>query len=486
MKKGFGFAITGTNKLIKHMRYILSNHIALRSWQLVPYAYYIKGERNAKGLKADEFAFLSSCDGKSELPSSEESSLARRFLDDGLIRRAEGGETLSDWSRPRLCLNRYFPAMNWMITGKCNYNCIHCFNAADNAPLMSEWSMEEADRLLDQARDCGINAFTITGGEPMLHRHFFDILEGIYARGMYVEELNTNGYFIDQQALDRMRATGCVPLVKISFDGIGYHDWMRAHKGAEETALRAIRLCVENGFPVKVQTNMNRRNCGAMLKTAEMLDDMGVTEMRVIRTTEAPRWVQNAGDACLTLEEYFDEALRLWERYAQGGHTMDLTVWQFGTLYPRSGIYTLTAVSSCPGEYRSSAPVCKGNRGMVAVAANGNVFPCHQMSGYYEQHGDILGNAKRNALAQLLSQGPYLDEVCTTLGTLREKNETCGKCPHFEYCNGGCRAVALALTGDKLGIDPSKCLFWSRDYDRRIAERLPGYDNGTPVLSRTF
>ena len=468
------------------MRYILSNHIALRSWQLVPYAYYVKGERNAKGLKAEEFAFLSSCDGKSELPSPEESPLARRFLDDGFIRRAEGGETLPDWSRPRLYLNRYFPAMNWMITGKCNYNCIHCFNAADNAPLMSEWSMEEADRLLDQARDCGINAFTITGGEPMLHRHFFDILEGIYARGMFVEELNTNGYFIDQQALDRMRAIGCVPLMKISFDGLGYHDWMRAHKGAEETALRAIRLCVENGFPVKVQTNMNRRNCGAMLKTAEMLDDMGVTEMRVIRTTEAPRWVQNAGDACLTLEEYFDEALSLWERYAEGEHTMDLTVWQFGTLYPRSGVYTLAAVSSCLGQYRSSTPVCKGNRGMVAVAANGHVFPCHQMSGYYEQHGDILGNAKRDALARLLSRGPYLDEVCTTLGTLREKNGTCGRCPHFEYCNGGCRAIALALTGDKLGVDPSKCLFWGKRYDRKIAERLPGYDNGTPVLSRTF
>lgn len=468
------------------MRYILNPHIALRSWQLVPYAYYIKGERNAKGLKAEEFAFLSSCDGKTELPSPEESPLARRFLDDGFIRRAESGEALSDWSRPRLCLNRYFPAMNWMITGKCNYNCLHCFNAADNAPLMSEWSMEEADRLLDQARDCGINAFTITGGEPMLHRHFFDILEGIYARGMYVEELNTNGYFIDQQALERMRAIGCVPLMKISFDGVGYHDWMRAHKGAEETALRAIRLCVENGFPVKVQTNMNRRNCGAMLKTAEMLDDMGVTEMRVIRTTEAPRWVQNAGDACLTLEEYFDEALSLWERYAEGEHTMDLTVWQFGTLYPRSGVYTLAAVSSCPGQYRSSAPVCKGNRGMVAVAANGHVFPCHQMSGYYEQHGDILGNAKWDALARLLSRGPYLDEVCTTLGTLREKNGTCGRCPHFEYCNGGCRAIALALTGDKLGVDPSKCLFWGKRYDRKIAERLPGYDNGTPVLSRTF
>ena len=128
------------------MRYILNPYIALRSWMLVPYAYYIKGERNAKGLTAEEFAFLTECDGRSELPDEAESPLARKFLADGFIRKAKNGDVLSDWSRPRLCPNRYFPAMNWMITGKCNYNCIHCFNAADNAPLMSEWSMDEATR----------------------------------------------------------------------------------------------------------------------------------------------------------------------------------------------------------------------------------------------------------------------------------------------------------------------------------------------------
>ena len=35
------------------MRYILNPYIALRSWMLVPYAYYIKGARNAKGLTAE-------------------------------------------------------------------------------------------------------------------------------------------------------------------------------------------------------------------------------------------------------------------------------------------------------------------------------------------------------------------------------------------------------------------------------------------------
>lgn len=158
----------------------------------------------------------------------------------------------------------------------------------------------------------------------------------------------------------------------------------------------------------------------------------------------------------------------------------------FARVLPSGSVRLLAAMAVFSVCVSVSVLLVTAVKDMIQARIETNVFPCHQMSGYYEQHGDILGNAKRNALAQLLSRGPYLNEVCTTLGTLREKNETCGKCPHFEYCNGGCRAVALALTGDKLGVDPSKCLFWSRDYDRRIAERLPGYDNGTPVLSRTF
>lgn len=461
------------------MHYVLNPNIALRSWRLVPFAYYIKGERNARGLKSEEFDFLSACDGKTELPSAADSPLAEKFLANGFIRIAENGEETEQWSRPRLCDNRYFPAMNWMITGKCNYNCLHCFNAADNAPLQSEWTAEEAEKLLDEAYECGINAFTITGGEPMLHKNFFDIIEGIYKRNMFVEEINTNGYYITADALERLKKIGCIPLMKISFDGLGFHDWMRNREGAEENALNAIRLCIENGFPVKVQTNVNRKNLDSMLKTAELLDSMGVSEMRIIRTTEAPRWVQNAGDAALSLNEYYDEAIKLWQNYAAGKHKMVLTVWQFGTLYPVTRHYSLAAVGACSGEYRDSLPVCRGNRGMIAVAANGNVFPCHQQSGYYEQHNDIPGNLKKEPLRELLSCGRYLDEVCLTVGTLREKNDKCGKCKYFEHCLGGCRAIALALTNDKLGVDPAKCLFWEQGYYERVKNTLPDFINTT-------
>lgn len=118
--------------------------------------------------------------------------------------------------------------------------------------------------------------------EPMCHKSFLPILEGIYRRGMYVEELNTNGFYITQEILDRMKEIGCDPLIKISFDGLGHHDWLRNRKGAEEDALRAIALCIKNGFRVMAQTNVHRRNVDAMIATARLLDEMGVTKMRII------------------------------------------------------------------------------------------------------------------------------------------------------------------------------------------------------------
>ena len=453
---------------------ILNSRVALRSWVRSPYAFYIRGVRDAQRLSKDEYELLKLCDARHDLP---ESPLLASLMHRGLAFECKQGEyTLTDW-QDKTYDNRYFPAMNWMITGKCNYNCLHCFNAADNAPLQSEWTLAEAEKLLDQARDCGINGFTITGGEPMLHRNFFEILEGIYNRDMYVYELNTNGHFITQQALDKMKEIGCVPLMKISFDGIGWHDWLRNRAGAEEDTLHAIRLCIKNGFPVKAQTNVHRKNLGCIPETVRMLDEMGVTETRIIRTTEAPRWEQNANGATLTFREYMDAMLELWQAYAREEHKMELTAWQVGTLMPNQKCFKLAAVECCEGEYRANSPVCKGNRGMIAVGANGNLYPCHQMSGYYDQHHDFLGNVKTDSLKSLLQSSRYLDEICTTLGTLREKNTKCGACKYFEYCCGGCRAIALALTEDKLACDPSKCFFFENGYYEKFSNLPCGWQS---------
>mgnify|MGYP001101952747 CR=1 FL=1 len=461
------------------MSYILNPNIALRSWRLVPYAYYIKGIRDARGLKKDEFELLLKCDGKTEL--DDNSPLVRKFSEYGIIAPARNGDELSEWQKHLDCDNRYFPAMEYAITGKCNYNCLHCFNAADNSPLMSEWTLGEAKAMLEQAQKCGVNAITLTGGEPMLHKNFFEIIEEIYKRGMYVAEINTNGHFIDQTALDRMKALGCTPIIKISFDGLGRHDWLRNREGAEKNALAALRLCKENGFETWAQTNVHRLNLETILPTAEMLDEMGIDEMRIIRTSESPRWKENAGDACLDVDEYYEKMFDFAEKYTQKPHKMDVDIWQFLTIFPSTAAFRVRPVECGEGEYRDSLPVCRGNRGKIAAAANGNVYPCLQLSGFYDAHGKILGNIKTEGLQPLLQSGKYLDEVCATVKTLAVNNTKCAGCKYFRYCVGGCRALAVGLMGDKFGSDPAKCVFFKNGWYGRITEMLDGWENIAPM-----
>ena len=100
--------------------------------------------------------------------------------------------------------------------------------------------------------------------------------------------------FLTAQVLANIASFGFKPEMKISFNGLGFQDWMRGCEGAEQDALRAIKLCVDAGFPMRVQMNINRKNRDSILPSLALLDDMGVGCARVIPTTPSTRWEMNA------------------------------------------------------------------------------------------------------------------------------------------------------------------------------------------------
>ena len=155
--------------------------------------------------------------------------------------------------------------------------------------MMEEFTWEQCLNLLDECVRCGIQTITLTGGEPMLHPRFMDIVRECEKRRLNIAEINTNGSFITEEMLDEFHALGMDVLIKISYDGIGHHDWLRNRPGAEEKAVRAIRLCKEKGFRVRVQTNVHRGNLDVMYDTVVEMDRLGVEEIRIIRTSETPR-----------------------------------------------------------------------------------------------------------------------------------------------------------------------------------------------------
>jgi len=232
------------------MYYRIHNHCALRRWKYVDRAIYLKNVEHALPISQEKFDTLLLCDGMHDL---DKTSVIESLLKDNYIEECHKGDTTNPWSSLKEYDNYYFPSINLMVTGKCNLNCIHCFNAKDNERLNTELSYEEILDILDQARDIGVHSFTLTGGEPTVHKHFMDIVRAIYVRDMFIFELNTNGFLINQEMLDEFKEIGCNPLIKISYDGIGFHNWMRQSDKAEEKTLAAIKLCIDNGFRVRLR-----------------------------------------------------------------------------------------------------------------------------------------------------------------------------------------------------------------------------------------
>ena len=462
------------------MYYRLKNNVALRKWRYVDRAIYLKGVDHALGVNQKEFDLLLKCDGNTDI---EPNIYLANLLAKKLIEECEKGQSAREWSLLHEYDNYYFPRMNLMITGKCNLNCLHCFNAKDNAPLNTELSYEDVLNILDQAKDIGVHTFTITGGEPLVHHRFLDILKAIYERDMFVFELNTNGLLLTQEMLDEFKKLNCRPLIKISFDGVGYHNWIRQHPKAEEMTLKAIELCIKNGFRVKAQVQVNRKNVDVMMETARLLNDMGVVEMRLIRTTEAPRWEKNSPQSSLPIEEYYRRMLEFSKEYIDSGMKMVIDIWQFIRLFPQHKMYSLTPIMCNKDQFNLRIPMCKGNRGMIAVSSHGEVVPCLQMSGYFLEKGISLGNLFKTPLKDLVKDSPYLDLAMATVFKQIVENDKCGNCKYYKACTGGCPALGLLYSknSDFFHEDITKCIFFENGWYDGVVGTLKDWKIEMPL-----
>lgn len=456
-------------------RYIMESNIALRGWLNRPYTYLRHEHGNPHDLSKAEFLFLLDCDGSHE---ANNAVLAESLVKKGLIRASGQGETLSKWQEYRFYPHIYYREIMFEITEKCNYNCRHCFNAESTGTPRAELSVDEISSLSRQAAAQGISGADLTGGEPMRHPRFMEVVRVITDAGLKIRMINTNGAYITDEILEEFTKAGIRPSFRISFDGMGFHEWMRGVKGAQEQTLKAISLCIKKHFPVLIQTNLNKRNLSVMRQTIDEMDAAGVEEMRIIRTTEAPRWVQQAGNDCLSWEEYFDEALALLSYYESKPRSMRLVFWQFVNAEQKTKRFQVMKIQFQSADAAANRLPCQEK---LSIGADGQIYPCLQMSGALKEHGVRLADTKKEALSALLSDSPYMRVAAKSGLELKDGNERCRNCPFAIYCAGGCPAISLITHGKYDAQDNSSCVFFRDGYYRKIKEILRDYKDVRPM-----
>lgn len=460
------------------MYWKLEEGFGLRSWLDKPRALLRASDGEVLEVSEADFGLLKCCDGVTPVPDGER---LRAFEARGWIARRDEPDPIDDDQRLSIHGAMHFRSANIAVTGRCNYNCRHCFMAKDSGASRSEFSFEQLERMLDECVRCGIAFVSLTGGEPLLRGDFARLLRAISARGLKLENITTNGSLLTDDLTALMRELGQRPLMRVSFDGVGWHDWMRGVPGSEQVALEAIRRLREADFPVLAQMCVHTDNIASMRETAELMAGLGVNELRIIRTGESPRWVERSGGRALSFEAYYDAALEFLNWYLDSGLKMDIAIWAFVRYFPATGHFHCLPVRCPSGECGPETPVCADAQREVFIGFDGEMSPCSQISGKFGAMGISLGNVLNAGLEPLLKDSRFLQCVRLQVKALADECEECRSCEYMRYCLGGCRAMACAMTDDYFAPDRMSCVFFKKGYWKRVYDAIKGKRSGGGV-----
>ncbi len=163
----------------------------------------------------------------------------------------------------------------WQITNECNLACLHCIEeSGPGKAFKDELGREEIVAVLDQLVKEAVPYVSFSGGEPMVHPHFFEMVERLSGTGVALK-IETNGHYLTAETCRRLKEFG-VKAVQVSLDGASpaAFNKMRVH-GRLERALEGLRHLKEAGVPIEINFVPARFSIGEVGQVVDMAYEAG-------------------------------------------------------------------------------------------------------------------------------------------------------------------------------------------------------------------
>ena len=329
----------------------------------------------------------------------------------------------------------------WEVTGGCNLKCRHCLSDSGRVGR-GELSTDECKRLIDKLEAMKVFHISFSGGEPLVRKDLFELLEYASTKRIGIELL-TNGTLVTEKTIEHLQRTN-IFLVQVSVDGIGpTHDDFRGIKGAYDRAVNAIRLLRNAGYEVVVSTAVTRRNVDQVPEIIDRAIELGVNAYKTTLFMPAGRaGMSDVEDLLMTPADTSRFALMLSEKKASVGDRIHISN---EVLYP-----WLTGIAEAKADFlpEGATPIgCTAGNSSLYIMPDGKIAPCPFLRQY------LAGDLRVQPLEEIWCSS----DVFGTLRSL-QRADLKGKCGECELlgatCYGGCRAAALAYNGDLFAEDP--------------------------------
>lgn len=317
----------------------------------------------------------------------------------------------------------------WEVTLRCNARCLHCYS--DSGPGVrhpGEMDTERALRVIDQLADAGLLVLAFSGGEPLIRRDIFQLIDHAVARGLVVN-VATNGAIVRPRIAQRLKSAG-VRSVTVSLDGgtPETHDHIRQFPGLFRRSTRAIELLAAQGLRVVVSFTPTRLNYREGADVVHLAAASGAMGANLSEFVPAGRGTHDLALAPEQLRAVLHEWIALREQYAG---RMDV-IW-----------HDCRVASLVPPEERNLYSGCGAGTLTARLRVDGTLTPCVFIP-------TSAGNLKDASFVELWENAPLFRQI-RNRATIVSGN--CGDCPLKPVC-GGCRAVSLSYYGDLTSGDP--------------------------------
>jgi radical SAM protein with 4Fe4S-binding SPASM domain len=314
------------------------------------------------------------------------------------------------------------------VTNDCNLRCTHCYVSSGDFVPENEMSDIDLYRLIDEARELGVERFYFTGGEPFMRRDIFELIEYVCSESELV--ILTNATFFNKSILARLTevtrkingdATDNFDQprrlnMQISVDGpdAELHEMVRGPRTFKRT-IQGIRDLVSIGLTPVISTAITQHNMGRIAETTRMLASLGVREHHILWLQERGRAYDN-NDLLIPPAKVTQIMRELREVAAEMGVVIDNET----SLRVR-----------VRGKHGRKTDLCNCGYESLDVFSDGQVYPCVWFSGAPSL---ACGSVRERSLKDIWLNSPILQEI---RANSVQRRDGCNEC-HLKFiCGGG-------------------------------------------------
>lgn len=463
--------------------YVLQKGFELCGWKGLPFGLRYPNPHYSDFFDEESYRVVYSMDGRHDVDENtlteKQKKLLDRLVEKKIAIPSDGKTFLEPWQEYKSFPAMYKQSVQWSITGRCNYNCRHCFMSAPDYHG-EDLTLEQSIHIMDELKSCGIRTVALTGGEALVNQYFYEILDELIKRNLWLDTLYTNGELVDDKLLDELEKRKLHPAFHLSFDGVGWHDWLRGVDGAEEAVIRAFKLLRKRGYQISASMCLHKHNIGALRESVKLLGSLGLVHLKMNVASPTGRW-KNESEHFLSQDEANQAILDYIPQYIEDG--MPLSAQFCGILdFNKEDQRILIPYSKFSGVAGSTkASACGAVRTGMYISPQGRILPCMTMGG--TAIDPMFDSVLEKPLSEILSDSYYRDVCRMTMGACIDHNERCRECKYRLRCGAGCRACACGETStDYQGIDEDVCHFFLNGWFEKAAEAVRQYSDSFPPV----